>query len=122
MIMLSSISDHAVLRYIERVYGVDIEAVRREIAEVPGLANAVAMKAKSWSTGGVTFGLSPAGAILTVMPNATPQAARREGNRIKYGRSAKARGAQNSRNHVKTGTARREDRRPMPEPDYDEAY
>lgn len=35
-----AISDHAVLRYLERVYSVDIESIRREM-NVPGLACAV---------------------------------------------------------------------------------
>ena len=29
------VSDHAVLRYLERVHGVDVEAVRREVDRPP---------------------------------------------------------------------------------------
>jgi hypothetical protein len=38
---MSYVSDHAVLRYIERHYGVDIEAIRAEI-NVPGIDTAAA--------------------------------------------------------------------------------
>lgn len=36
------VSDHAVLRYLERVKGIDVEAVRREIAEAGPIVDAAA--------------------------------------------------------------------------------
>lgn len=33
---IPSITDHAVVRYLERVKGIDVEAVRSEIAEIVG--------------------------------------------------------------------------------------
>ena len=35
---LHPVSDHAVLRYLERVRGVDVEAVRREIGQIVDLS------------------------------------------------------------------------------------
>ncbi|WP_425087013.1 hypothetical protein [Stappia sp.] len=41
------VSDHAVLRYIERIYGLDVDAVRRHIAdEVASAAAAGAITAR----------------------------------------------------------------------------
>ncbi|WP_293875533.1 MULTISPECIES: hypothetical protein [unclassified Sphingomonas] len=42
---MTGISDHAVLRFIERVYGVDIEKVRAEM-NTPALASAVEFGAR----------------------------------------------------------------------------
>lgn len=44
------VSDHAVLRYLERVKGFDIEAVRREILS-PNVQAAVAMGARAVEIG-----------------------------------------------------------------------
>lgn len=113
------ITDHALLRYIERAHGVDVEALRKLVADIPQLRAAVAIKARSVSVDGLTYRLSEDGRVVTVQPHQSPQSAFREAHRVKYGRSAKMRGAQNSHNRVhKAGTARREDRRPLPEADY----
>ena len=49
----SRISDHAVLRYLERVYGFDLEATRNEIAEKSEAA--IAMGASAVTVNGVKF-------------------------------------------------------------------
>lgn len=69
------ITEHAVLRYIERVYGVDVGRIRAEMMAVPGLAAAAAMGASTYTSGGVIYRLSPLGKVTTVVPAESPQAA-----------------------------------------------
>ena len=38
------VSDHAVLRYLERVRGIDVEAARAEIAAITGIAASLGAK------------------------------------------------------------------------------
>ena len=60
------VTDHAVLRYIERVGGFDVDAVRRHIANV--CAQAVAAGATTLKHDGVRFTFS-SDAVTTVMPD-----------------------------------------------------
>ncbi|GIT85428.1 hypothetical protein [Roseobacter sp. OBYS 0001] len=58
------VSDHAVLRYLERVYGVDIDGVRARITEITaeGRENgACGIKAD-----GVSYKISKSGRVVTV--------------------------------------------------------
>lgn len=49
-----AVSDHAVVRYLERRHGFDFEEVRREIA-TPELCSAAAAGASGWKVNGGTF-------------------------------------------------------------------
>ena len=60
----SMITDHAVLRYLERVKGFDMNAVRREIL-TPGIVAALRGGATAVMIGGVRFQVSD-GKIITV--------------------------------------------------------
>lgn len=63
-----AISDHAVLRYLERVYGVDMVAVRAEM-NVPGLAVAVAFGADTVKLGcGARLKLQGDVVVTVVLP------------------------------------------------------
>lgn len=60
------VTDHAVLRYIERVQGLDVEAVRQHIARLcalPAAAGAMCVRAE-----GVKFEISKSGAVVSVVP------------------------------------------------------
>ena len=72
----SGITDHCVLRFLERFYHLDIEAVRDEIASLPGLTAARKMGATSFSSQGITFRLGPEGVVTTVMGEDTPASGR----------------------------------------------
>lgn len=60
------VTDHAVLRYMERVQGLDVEAVRRHIAGLCGPATAAG--ASTVYQEGVRFEISRTGAVVTVTP------------------------------------------------------
>jgi hypothetical protein len=107
-----TVSDHALLRYLERAYNLDVEKLRAEIYALPGLAAAAAAGARSFSRDGLTFRLSESGNIITVQPHGSPGGARREAGRLKYGVSARMRQPER---------ARRGDRRPERPHDFDEA-
>lgn len=49
-----SVTDHAVLRYLERVMGVDVEAIRDGLL-TPEIKQAIRLGAKSVTVQGVTF-------------------------------------------------------------------
>jgi hypothetical protein len=71
---LPAVTDHAVLRYLERVKGFDIEAVRSEIATICALAGG----AKSLLRDGVRYELGTDGKVITVAPTTRfPNATRR---------------------------------------------
>lgn len=60
------VTDHAILRYLERAKGVDVEAVRRHIEEIcagPMVAGATSVRAE-----GVKFCFAGA-AVVTVTPS-----------------------------------------------------
>lgn len=56
------VTDHAVLRYLERVKGFDIEAVRREIAALCREAGG----ARSMTRDGVRYEFGNAGQVITM--------------------------------------------------------
>ena len=75
------VSDHAVLRYLERVHGVDLRAVRRAIARE--VANGVEREACGVIRAGLTYKLAGA-TVVTVHrtstgPDPRTGGARREG-------------------------------------------
>lgn len=66
------VSDHAVIRYLERVQGVDVEAVRREISQVvataedhPGVSGVV--------LNGLRYKIRD-GVVTTILPTRSPGA------------------------------------------------
>lgn len=63
--LLPSVSDHAVLRYMERVQGFDIEAVRQHIGTL--CRSACRAGAASLKTEGVEFQFAD-GKVVTVTP------------------------------------------------------
>lgn len=63
------VTDHAVLRYLERALGYDIEGTRRTIASLVGPA--VALGATAFAAGGVTFKLDE-NRVVTVLPIEKP--------------------------------------------------
>jgi hypothetical protein len=63
----SMVTDHAVLRYLERVKGFDIAAVRREML-TPGVVAALKAKATAVIIDGVRFQVTD-GTIITVFPD-----------------------------------------------------
>lgn len=72
-----TVTDHGLLRYIERAYGVDLEKVRDEIADK--VKAAVGVGAASLSQQGLTFILdytSGVAWVKTVVPNQSAAAAR----------------------------------------------
>lgn len=66
---LHHVTDHAVIRYLERVQGVDIEALRREIGRVAD--RGVEVGASGVISGGFIFVLSGI-AVITVRPQHSP--------------------------------------------------
>ena len=67
-----TVSDHALLRYIERVYGVDVDKLREEIADI--VRPAVALKATARSVGDRTYVIvyrDGAAIVTTVLPTAS---------------------------------------------------
>ncbi|WP_102226902.1 hypothetical protein [Acidimangrovimonas sediminis] len=72
-----TVTDHAVLRYLERVEGLDVERVRREIGrrvDRVALAGASAVLIE-----GHRYVLSPMGSVVTVMSAARPERGRGSG-------------------------------------------
>ena len=64
------VTDHCVIRYMERVMGLDIEGVRHKIAD--DLAPAVRMGAVGLTKDGFNYRISN-GAVVTVMPAGSGQ-------------------------------------------------
>ena len=61
---LETVTDHAVIRYLERVYGVDVQSLRRRIVKATqGARSAGAGSAK---VDGVRYVLSNDGRVVTV--------------------------------------------------------
>jgi hypothetical protein len=58
------VSDHAVLRYLERISGVDVEGIRQRIWAQT--RSAVGMQAKKTTVGGITFVIRN-GHVITVL-------------------------------------------------------
>lgn len=72
------VPDHALLRFLERAMEIPVEDIRKMVADTPGLAQAVALGAKSFSGDGLTFRLDGV-RIITIQPNGSPSAAHRDG-------------------------------------------
>jgi hypothetical protein len=117
--MTVQITDHALVRFLERVMGIDIEAVRAKAAATPGLAAAIAVGARSYSHGGCTFRLD-GDRVITIQPCATPMIAAVEAARVKHGHHPR-KGQQNKPHGHRTGTRNTRERRPLPEPDFEGA-
>lgn len=60
------ITDHAVMRWLERVHGINVEFFRNEIVEIAGPAAAVG--ASALRKGGVIYVIKD-GAVVTVTPD-----------------------------------------------------
>ena len=58
------VTDHAVLRYLERVYGVDIAGLRRRLEKIT--AEGRAQNASAVMSDGVRYAISKSGRIITV--------------------------------------------------------
>lgn len=61
----ATVTDHALVRWLERVHGLDLDSVRREIEAIA--TPAVAAGAVSVSHGGFTLMISSFGAVTTVV-------------------------------------------------------
>jgi len=70
---LHPVTDHAVLRYLERAEGVDVEGIRRMIGR--RVDRAVAMGACGVQAGGITFRLER-GVVVTVYETHRPERGR----------------------------------------------
>lgn len=77
---LPRVTDHAVLRFLERVRGVDVQAVRREIQDV--CASAVGTGAVCVKALGVKFELDHHGNVLTVTPDVGPWPSKTKTERV----------------------------------------
>lgn len=60
------VSDHALMRYIERKLGLSLDPFRREIETI--VATAYAVGARSIKKDGLEYCLSPDGTVVTVTP------------------------------------------------------
>lgn len=71
----SCVSDHCMLRVIERVHGIDLTFIREEIARITAPARKVG--ARSITTGGFTYILGEKGVVVTVIAEEQGQEQRR---------------------------------------------
>jgi len=60
------ICDHALLRYMERVQGIDVEALRNKLA-TPNLRTAAKLKATKVISEGVEFRINSFGFVATII-------------------------------------------------------
>lgn len=67
---LHRVTDHAVLRYLERCKGIDVEGVRRELGHK--VEDAVRKGATGLISEGYVFRLSPGGSLVTVYRQHSP--------------------------------------------------
>ncbi len=79
------ITDHALIRYIERVKGFDVDKIRAEIENL--VAPTLGTKATGISANGFTYRIQD-GAVTTVVPGSTPAGAKRKsaefhGNKVR---------------------------------------
>lgn len=70
---LHPISDHAVLRYLERAKGVDVEAVRRELGRRVDAACAEHAGMSAAIIDGIRFVISADGVVVTAHPQHLPE-------------------------------------------------
>ncbi|WP_299370468.1 hypothetical protein [uncultured Tateyamaria sp.] len=68
-----TVSDHAVLRYLERVRGLDVETVRRDIGRRVDTATEGHEGMCSVNIEGFRYILSASGVVVTVMPQHLPK-------------------------------------------------
>lgn len=68
-LLIPDVTDHAVLRYLQRVMGFDVEAVRTMISGI--VAGPVGIGASAFSSGGVTYKFDH-NRVVTVLPNQKP--------------------------------------------------
>ncbi|TMV09842.1 hypothetical protein FGK63_01870 [Ruegeria sediminis] len=66
---MAHVTDHAVLRYLERVKGLDVETIRREIGHIVDLA-VDHPAACGVVSGGFVYRMQE-GAVITVIPQAS---------------------------------------------------
>jgi hypothetical protein len=64
--LVATISDHAVLRYLERAYGLDVGSVRAEMSR--GLETAISFGARTVICHGVRLIISEDGCVVTALP------------------------------------------------------
>lgn len=114
------VTDHALCRYLERVMGIDVEAVRRKCAETPGLAAAVALGARSYSHDGCTYRLQEGGFLVTIEPNQTPATAHRKAQQ-KRGQTTRARDGGGVNHHYRGGSSAKRSPRPEQAPEMEPA-
>lgn len=76
---LHPVSDHAVIRYLERVAGMDIDRIRREIGRKVDFA--VQRGASGAVSGGFVYQLSPTGTVTTVTPHNQPKRGKGKGGK-----------------------------------------
>jgi chromosome condensin MukBEF complex kleisin-like MukF subunit len=62
----ATVSDHAVLRYLERAYGLDVAAVRAEM--MTAIPIAIAFGARTVICHGVRLIISEDGCVVTALP------------------------------------------------------
>lgn len=62
---IAIVTDHAVLRYLERVEGLDVERVRREIGR--RVDRGARLGASGVVVDGIRYVLSPMGSVITIM-------------------------------------------------------
>jgi len=62
----NKVTDHAILRYIERCYGLDVEKIKREILEYPGLMQALEAGVTSYRVNGINFKCANGKIITTI--------------------------------------------------------
>ena len=62
---LHPVTDHAVIRYLERVDGVDVDAIRARIGQT--VDKAVELGASSAVSGGFRYVIGENGAVVTVL-------------------------------------------------------
>lgn len=72
------VTDHAVVRYFERVLGFDADAVREEIKRTA--AAGVAAGARSVAKDGFVYMLKPDGTVTTIVEAGSPVQARMSAN------------------------------------------
>ncbi|MGK7661148.1 MULTISPECIES: hypothetical protein [unclassified Marinovum] len=73
------VSDHAVLRYLERVHGVDVEAIRRELGRKMDVATRHG--ARQFTSNGIRFVLGDNGVLVTCFDVVSAHVRRRKPKR-----------------------------------------
>jgi hypothetical protein len=81
------VTDHAVLRYVQRLLGIDVEACRKHIRNLVDPAHQAG--ASRYSSGGMTFCLRD-GKVTTITYGTTPQSSFLKGE-IHNGKSVRLR-------------------------------